>query len=336
MTQQKRNIRTVRKPSAAAMKRELKQVLHARGSAPPPLTEPLERFLSSYRPQIEPDTWHACRPVVVEAARRYAPTGKDSLEKILYALSREAAWAAKNGIPLTLEELLSANRIEAFVNTGLPELNDGSRASVRSRLRRVAARLQVDPSFALPKAVLGHRDVAPPYTSAEISIILSLIKMQPPVARAKLAVAVALGLGAGISATDLRDLHKSHVIDHGGRGIEIRVPGTRPRTIWVLPAYEELLRAGIQTVKPTQHVLGRSAIAKNTISDLYAQATAADSRIDIAQGRLRNTWLAYLMTQPIPLSVLLPAAGLSSARTLTELLPFVLPDGEVDTQHSNQ
>lgn len=336
MTQQARDSRTTRKPSAAAMKRQLKQVLQARGSAPPPLTEPLERFLRNYHPNIEPETWQTCRPVVMEAARRYAPTGKDSLEKILYALSREAAWAATNGIPLTLEELLSADRIEKFVNTGLSGLSDSSRASVRSRLRRVAARLQVDPSFALPKAVLGHRDVAPPYSTAEISIILSLIKMQPPVARAKLAVSVALGLGAGISATDLRDLHKSHVIDHGERGIEIRVPGTRPRTVWLLPAYEKLLRAGIQTVKPTQHVLGRSAIAKNTISDLYAQATAADSRIDIAQGRLRNTWLAYLMIQPIPLSVLLPAAGLSSARTLTELLPFVLPDGEVDTQHSNQ
>lgn len=336
MTQQEQHRRTARKPSAAAMKRELKQVTQARESAPPPLTGPLERFLSNYRPRMSHDTWTSCQPVVVEAARRYAPTGKDSLEKILYALSREAAWALRSGIPLTLEELLSANRIEAFVSTGLPDLNDGSRASVRSRLRRVAARLQVDPSFALPKAVLGHRDVAPPYTAAEVAIILSLIKMQPPVSRAKLAVSVALGLGAGISATDLRDLHKSHVVDHGVGGIEIRVPGTRSRTVWLLHAYEELLRSGIQTVKPTQHVLGRSAIAKNTISDLYTQATAADSRIEIAQGRLRNTWLAHLMTRPIPLSVLLPAAGLSSARTLTELLPFVLPDGEVDTQHSNQ
>lgn len=323
-----------RKPSAAAMKRERERVQQSTDRSGTPLAAAVEVTLASYTPRMDSEVWETIRPIVVEAISKYGPSSKDSAEKLLWCYSRYATWCFQHGVALTLFDLLNATNIEAFTATGLPDLNDQSRASVRSRLRRVAARLQAHPSFATPKAPLGHRSVAPPYTASEVRVILDVIRLQPPVAQAQLTVSVALGLGGGISSTDLGRLHKSHVLDHGSDGIEIHVPGKRARTVWMLPAYEELLREGLAKVKRTDHVMGRSEIAKNTLSDLYSEATATDSRVDIAQGRLRNTWLGHLMTQPVPLSVLLPAAGLLSARTLTELLPYVLADRE-DGTHSN-
>lgn len=40
---------------------------------------------------------------------------------------------------------------------------------------------------------------------------------------------------------------------------------------------------------------------------------------------MRATWLADLMTDSIPIAVILQAAGLKSARTLVDLLPHLGP-----------
>ena len=46
----------------------------------------------------------------------------------------------------------------------------------------------------------------------------------------------------------------------------------------------------------------------------------------IDAARLRTTWLAELMGEPVPLNVLLAAAGLRSARTITDLFRMLTPE----------
>ena len=41
------------------------------------------------------------------------------------------------------------------------------------------------------------------------------------------------------------------------------------------------------------------------------------------QSRLRATWLATLMCEPIPLITVLRVAGLATARTLSDLAPYI-------------
>ncbi|CAB4600120.1 unannotated protein [freshwater metagenome] len=43
--------------------------------------------------------------------------------------------------------------------------------------------------------------------------------------------------------------------------------------------------------------------------------------IDVA--RLRSTWLSWLMSEPVPLRIVMHTAGLKSARTLADLLPHL-------------
>jgi hypothetical protein len=45
----------------------------------------------------------------------------------------------------------------------------------------------------------------------------------------------------------------------------------------------------------------------------------------VCASRLRATWLADLLTEPIPLAMILRAAGLQSARTISELMPHIDP-----------
>jgi hypothetical protein len=49
--------------------------------------------------------------------------------------------------------------------------------------------------------------------------------------------------------------------------------------------------------------------------------------VDIEASRLRNTWLVAAMCAPVPLADLLRAAGLRTARTIGDLLPYC-PDAD--------
>jgi len=77
-------------------------------------------------------------------------------------------------------------------------------------------------------------------------------------------------------------------------------------------------------------VLGRRTLNKDSLVDLYGTVQPLDGALRIQQGRLRNTWLATLMCEPIPLAAILHAAGLQSARTLSELAAY-LPALAVDS-----
>lgn len=149
---------------------------------------------------------------------------------------------------------------------------------------------------------------------------------QPTAAqRRKLSLCVGLGAGAGLDSPDLRHLRRRDLDDDPKRGITIRVHGRRPRTVTVLRDYEALVRQGLDGLSPDQLVLGvdetRRTIAARAISD----ATLLGDCPRIEQSRLRSTWLAHLLARRVPLTVVMRAAGLTSGRTLADLLPY-LPD----------
>jgi hypothetical protein len=86
-----------------------------------------------------------------------------------------------------------------------------------------------------------------------------------------------------------------------------------------------MLRSGISRLTKNEHVLGRQNMHKDAVTDLYGRIQPVGKGPRIQQGRLRNTWIATLMTEPIALRTVLAAAGLSGARTLTDLARFIEP-----------
>ena len=67
-------------------------------------------------------------------------------------------------------------------------------------------------------------------------------------------------------------------------------------------------------------VLGRIADRRNIVSAIVEKAELFDEVPHLEAGRLRATWLSVLLSEHVPIAVVLDAAGLKSARTLTELI----------------
>ena len=160
-----------------------------------------------------------------------------------------------------------------------------------------------------------------PYTDTEMAAIARIVRTQPsPIVARKLAAVVGLCRGAGASAADLRTLKVRDVADLGDDGILVTLgAGDTTRTVPVRRDYEAMVRRGIAGLAPRTPVVATSG-AHNTVNHICAGAVAlADNAPPIEASRLRTTWIAELMTEPIGLHVLLAAAGLKSARTVTSI-----------------
>ncbi|MGY1821616.1 hypothetical protein [Geodermatophilus sp. SYSU D00079] len=106
--------------------------------------------------------------------------------------------------------------------------------------------------------------------------------------------------------------------------------------------YAELLHEAVQLHLRERRgksglLLGRKPGRSNVSTVAFENAVTADgSEIAIEVARLRTTWLTALLAVPVPLAVLLQAAGLRSARPLVDLLPYApLPDDDTATRLLN-
>jgi hypothetical protein len=104
----------------------------------------------------------------------------------------------------------------------------------------------------------------------------------------------------------------------------VRFHGPRPRVVPVRRVAEKLVRDAIAGRAPDELVIGRDIGRRNTAARII-DAAALYKVPHIEPSRMRTTWLADLMTDPIPLAVILQAAGLKSARTLVDVLPHLGP-----------
>ena len=142
---------------------------------------------------------------------------------------------------------------------------------------------------------------------------------------------VGLGIGAGLGATDLRSLRVSTscattMVTCGSTCPEAaRAPHPRPRPVRAVRA----ARSG-RARRP-----GPGARDEGDPAERHRQhrrhAAIGSTNVVPDQARLRATWILTAMTAPIPLADLLAAAGISSARTLTDLIPYAHDVAYVET-----
>jgi len=235
--------------------------------------------------------------------------------------------------PLDARELLVAGVVEAYLPSapGSP----GSRATQRAVLRRALRSLDAS----APAAKLAYQPVSAPYTPAQCARFVALARHQPTLGRKRnMAFLVGLGLGAGLDGRDLKTVGRDHVV-------EVRVDATtflmvtvtggrRPRTVPVRAGYDALVREGLELHDrcgrgPRAVLLGVDTTRDHVTSPVTERAVHADvtRSVDIEASRLRNTWLVAAMCANVPLADLLRAAGLRSARTIGDLLPYC-PDAD--------
>ena len=316
-----------RKVSAAAVRRARAELLARRTQEPPHLPQDLEVILRSWSPQVISSTqWIASRPLATQILRRSEVRGKEKFAKAMRVVAHFVTWAREAGYEEDEERLLSARVIDDYVARAIVGSNESSRATARSILRSIASHAQLSSDAPVKSTPIAHWEIAPPYRLDEIDAFrrrIDLITNAP--IRRRTETAFALGIGAGLEARDIRDLTRAHVDDLALDGIRITVLGGRPRAVWLRREFEDLLRSGISHLTANEHILGRPNAGKDVLVDLYDHVRSLRGNDKVQQRRLRNTWIATLMCEPIPLWTLMSAAGLVSARSISDLAQFLEP-----------
>lgn len=312
---------TRRRPSAAAARRlrgDLAAVAQ-RDRLPAHLGE----LLDGFQPRRElGDQWPRLRPVVEEVMTRSRIRTRNSFHKYLTHVGYFLVWAGAQGLPVDPATVVRTH-VDEYCRVGMPTSSEKSRADRRARLRWLAD--QVNPSQAPDRGVpVARPSIKPPYTIAEMAHLVRVASTQPSAEKARQAsLCIGLGAGAGLDAPDLRRLRREHITDDASGGLTVHVPGGNPRNVPVMHRYATLVRYGVAGIDPGQLLLGRVEERRNITGHAMAELVTLGDCPRIEQSRLRATWLATLMSQPVPLGVLLNAAGLRSARTLPDLLPYL-------------
>lgn len=300
------------------------------------LDPPIMAAISRYRAYriTEPD-WQRVRIAVSLMLAAYNPPSPKSVTGLGSIMTGYALWVADRPTrgdktqPVTAAELLSAGLVDLYVDEGLAGVPDASRATARAVLRRTIRGLDAGPK---PEK-LAHEGVKPPYTPAETENHKRIALGQPTTAGTRAMCAwVGLGHGAGLDGGDQRAVTPRDITEvalpDGGTALVVDVHGTRPRRVVIRAEFEPLIRRALQLHAEQGRsddapLHGRELTRKNVSTPVKSAAiTAYGTGVDIDANRMRTTWLLAMMNAAIPLSVLLAQAGLRSARSLAEILPY--------------
>jgi hypothetical protein len=288
----------------------------------------LELLLAEYRPAgVATERWAAVVDVHREVMRRSSIRGVESFAKNRNIVANYLLWRLDHGNSIQVRDAFTFLEIDRFFMRGLGQHSDRTRNDYRSRLRKIAER--VNPGLDAPPRVFtgGHVKVRPGYTAAEeAAIIRTALQQRRPVVRRKLCAVVGFSGGAGLDSSDFRELRREHCrLPEGDGPIVVEVPGANARTTVVRRQYEPLVRVALEGLAPRDVVLGRKLDRHNVTSGIIDDADIFGDVPKPEPARLRSTWLTWLMLRPVPLKVILDASGLRSARTLSDLLSY-LPD----------
>lgn len=233
------------------------------------------------------------------------------------------------GTPLTRQRVFSERSRNRYLHVTCAGFAPMAQSGYRSRLTVISSALTRSAQVAaLTRVSISAQDVLSPYTATQIVDLLTWVSgMRPLTRRRRASTALTLGLGIGARRRDVAII-RGHDVTRDHSGVHVDVAGTSPRHVTCLARFEDDLWESAQhagsnlIVAPDRTSLSEARFQQslNQINDLRPPAP-------LMLRRLRNTWLIGHLTAGTPLTVLLPAAGLSTASHLEDLLPYV-PDAD--------
>ena len=291
-----------------------------------PVPQDVQDTIAGYSPTgPSAAAWPVCGGAVREWVLAAAPQGHSHAVKLLAITARLAAWAVEQGLPVDPERVLHPDAVERFVAVARAGERDGTRATYRSRLRRVAVaatrKAPWSPPVKIPRP--GHRA---PYTPADLGLLLAAGSRIADPDRARAFVMVPVGLAAGPQPAELLLLTADHITVGRDGLVDVLVGAGTPaeRLVVADAAYGPLLLAAAAAT-PDGPLLTDSA-GKNAVASLSLLARPDGKCPAVSAQRLRTTWLARLLAR-VPLGEAMRAAGLTSACALGDLIAYA-PAGD--------
>jgi hypothetical protein len=237
-------------------------------------------------------------------------------------LLRLSLWATGEGLTLDREVILDPSTVERFAEVALA--SDRSRATYRAVLRRVGPLLTNRAPWEPRPATLARRQVAPPYTAAEVLLLRRDALVQPTAARRRAARALlALGLGTGLDGRWVTRV-RAHDVHASGSGVVVEVGDPMARRVVARAEWDEELFALAQTAGEQFLVGGHSTSTRRT-GHLTERLMTPTGHPRLAPARLRSTWLLIHLKAGTRLPELCRAAGLEGVTVLSDLLELVDP-----------
>ena len=285
----------------------------------------------SFRPRgVDEATWRTIRPFVLGCVSQLPVAGWSSTTRTLRVLSRLAAWALREGMALDVEWLLDPDMVERFVTRGLT--GDPSRATYRAVLRRIGPLLTKRAPWEPRPVPMARRQVAWPYTAAEIETLIADAGRQSTKARTRAARALlALGAGAGLDGRWVTRV-KARDVAVDDAGVLVQVGPPAPRAVPVLAHWEDEI-IELASTAGDQFLVGGRSTSRNRASDLTSGLEVPPGHPRLSAARLRSTWLLWHLTAGTRLPELAKAAGLHGITVLSDLVPAIPPMAERDGRH---
>jgi hypothetical protein len=235
-------------------------------------------------------------------------------------LARLASWALSQGLPLDAEVVLDPDTVERFIASAVGPAR--SLATYRSVLRRLGPRLTLRAPWLPSAQALCRRQVAPPYTPAELRKLRAHAGAQPTQSRVLAARALlALGAGAGLDGRWVTRVGAQDVFTARG-GVLVRVSEPTTRAVPVLAEWEDEVLA-LKATAGDEYLVGGYSTARNRAGSLAASLVVPSGCPKFSASRLRSTWLVTHLAMGTRLPELARAAGLRGVTVLSDLLEFV-------------
>jgi integrase len=285
--------------------------------------------MNSYEPEIDTAIWLEIRDFVTAAVTDTAGATAYQPDTLLIAATRLTAWCWETGgLPLERDVIFHRDTIAHFIAVGLPYAKPAARGNLRSQLLRMSEVLLARSASLRKLGALPPSDPSVPYSAGEVIALRNWGAAQStPGRRTNAGVLLALGLGGGLSASEIGETRVRDVrVDDAG--VVIDVPGTRARSVPVLRDWEDALRRRTEELGADRYVFREShqAFYPNLISSFVNRGQWTPVRLQTQ--RMRATWIVHHLSVGTPVVVLMRAAGVDSLEAFTRYVRFVAPTDE--------
>jgi len=283
--------------------------------------------VASYRPRtIDEALWEAVRPFVLSCTSELPLSGWASATRTLRVLVQVALWARGEGIALDRELVFDPDTVERFVAASPG--SDASRATYRALLRRIGPLLTRKAPWEPRRPPVSRRQVAAPYTPAELVQLSNDASHQTTEGRGRTARAlIALGAGAGLDGRWCTRVRADDVLID--EVVLLRVGDPMARVVPVLAQWESTI-LDLAATADHEFLVGGYSISRNRASALTASLMVPPGHPKLSCARLRSTWLLWHLMASTRLPELAVAAGLRGVTVLSDLLADVPPMRERD------
>ena len=306
------------KPARAALRRCIPESVPATPSRSS--TDP-GAAIAAYTPdpeRIAPELWERIADEARASVAATAPGSADQAVTRLAPTSLYLAWAEASCDP---GHLFAPDSVERFLAIGRTAWPTSTYRTYASLVRHVARSAR--PDLWPAPAEKTRAAAAPIYDLSELEAIARSVSGRTPTPRRHVGALLVLGRGAGVIGAAAAAVRPRDVRRQDGQLVVDVTHGPAPRLVPVLePLAEPLEQLARRSVAAGDDYLlgGRSEQRFSDRSSELLRTHAELTAVRIEPAKLRNGWLAELITQPLGLRKMLELAGLRSTTQLDAVL----------------